>query len=142
MEGEESAAAEAELAEAGIAFETLMTKPGAVIFEDDLGEIREGWSAGNGEWVNEEGALLGKELAADNHGATFKRALPLKDAVIPAPGSSPKDQFMHFLNVPWKLMFAIVPPPGMCGGYPCFVGALFMIGVQVILISDFATLMG
>ena len=66
----------------------------------------------------------------------------LKDAVIPAPGSTPKDKFMHFLNVPWKLMFAIVPPPGMCGGYPCFFGALFMIGVQVILISDFATLMG
>ena len=39
-------------------------------------------------------------------------------------------------------MFAIVPPPGMCGGFPCFFGALFMIGVQVILISDFATLMG
>lgn len=66
----------------------------------------------------------------------------LKDAVIPAPGSTPKEQFMHYLNVPWKLMFAIVPPPGMCGGYPCFVGALAMIGVQVILISDFATLMG
>ena len=30
-------------------------------------------------------------------------------------------------------MFAIVPPPGMCGGVPCFVGALFMIGVQVTL---------
>ena len=34
-------------------------------------------------------------------------------------------------QVPWKLMFAIVPPPGMCGGFPCFFGALFMIGVQV-----------
>ena len=30
-------------------------------------------------------------------------------------------------------MFAIVPPPGMCGGFPCFFGALFMIGVQVTL---------
>jgi solute carrier family 8 (sodium/calcium exchanger) len=69
-------------------------------------------------------------------------AQALKDAVIPAPGSSNTAKAMHFLNVPWKLMFAIVPPPGMCGGFPCFFGALFMIGVQVILISDFATLMG
>jgi len=69
-------------------------------------------------------------------------AQALKDAIIPAPGSSAMSKAMHFLNVPWKLMFAIVPPPGMCGGFPCFFGALFMIGVQVILISDFATLMG
>jgi solute carrier family 8 (sodium/calcium exchanger) len=69
-------------------------------------------------------------------------AQALKDAVIPAPGSTNMGKAMHFLNVPWKLMFAIVPPPGMCGGFPCFFGALFMIGVQVILISDFATLMG
>jgi len=44
--------------------------------------------------------------------------------------------------VPWKLMFAIVPPPGLLGGWPCFVGALVMIGVQVVLISDFAGMMG
>ena len=50
---------------------------------------------------------------------------------------------MRFLNVPWKLIFRHRAAPGfMCGGYPCFVGALFMIGVQVNLISDFATLMG
>jgi solute carrier family 8 (sodium/calcium exchanger) len=66
----------------------------------------------------------------------------LKDAVFPLEGSSPKAKLMHFVTMPWKLMFAVVPPPGMCGGFPCFFGALFMIGVQVILISDFATLMG
>ena len=60
-------------------------------------------------------------------------AQALKDAVIPAPGSTNMGKAMHFLNVPWKLMFAIVPPPGMCGGFPCFFGALFMIGVQVTL---------
>ena len=55
----------------------------------------------------------------------------LRGAIIPEGGATAKEKFMHFLNVPWKLMFAIVPPPGMCGGFPCFVGSLIMIGVQV-----------
>jgi len=46
------------------------------------------------------------------------------------------------LSFPWKLMFAVVPPPGLCGGWPCFVGALIGIAVQVVLISDFASQMG
>jgi len=75
-------------------------------------------------------------LARENWG------IALRDAVIPQQGSSGKEKFMHFLNVPWKIMFAIVPPPGMCGGVPCFFCALIMIGVQVVLISDFAGMMG
>ena len=55
----------------------------------------------------------------------------LHGAIVLAKGSSAAAKVMHFLTVPWKLMFAIVPPPGMCGGFPCFFGALFMIGVQV-----------
>merc|ERR550537_1873610 len=49
---------------------------------------------------------------------------------------------MHVLTLPWKVMFALVPPPGLFGGWPCFFAALFAIGFQVILISDFATQMG
>ncbi len=75
----ESAAAQSAM---GLAFAPLLATTGEVLFEDDLSEIREGWGAGNGEWKNVEGALVGKELAEDNHGATFKRALPLTEAVI------------------------------------------------------------
>jgi len=75
-------------------------------------------------------------LARENWGEA------LRDAIFPAPDSSGVGKAMHFINVPWKLMFAIVPPPGMCGGKPCFVLALVMIGVQVVLISDFAGMMG
>ncbi len=82
IDGQEAAAAASGLAASGVAFETLMSKPGNLVFADNLSEIGEGWSAGHGEWKIEDGVLLGKELAADNHGATFKRALPLKDAVI------------------------------------------------------------
>ena len=49
---------------------------------------------------------------------------------------------MHLLTLPWKLMFALVPPPGLMGGWACFVVALCAIGFQVILISDFASQMG
>jgi len=75
-------------------------------------------------------------LARDN----WKEAL--RDAVFPHPEADAKAKFMHYLNVPWKLMFAVVPPPGLMGGWPCFFGALVMIGVQVVLISDFAGMMG
>jgi len=57
-------------------------------------------------------------------------------------GEGPKAMFMHVLTLPWKIMFACVPPPGLFGGWPCFFAALFAIGFQVILISDFATQMG
>ena len=74
--------AKAEASE-GLAFSPILAEVGAVIFEDDLSEIREGWSMGNGEWKNdEEGSLIGKELEADAHAATFRRNLPLENAVI------------------------------------------------------------
>ena len=40
------------------------------------------------------------------------------------------------LVFPWKLALAVmVPPPGLCGGVPCFVMALFVIALQVALTS-------
>lgn len=49
---------------------------------------------------------------------------------------------ISLLNFPWKLMFGILPPPGLLGGWPCFFFALLGIGFQVILINDFASQMG
>ena len=80
MEAAKVAAAEAS---EGLAFSPILAEVGSVIFEDNLSEIREGWGMGNGEWKNdEEGALIGKELEADDHAATFRRNLPLENAVI------------------------------------------------------------
>ena len=62
----------------------------------------------------------------------------LKDCFIPPNGAGAKEMVMHVLMFPWKLMFAICPPAGLCGGYPCFVISLAFIGFQVVLISDFA----
>jgi Ca2+/Na+ antiporter len=55
---------------------------------------------------------------------------------------SPRGVVLFGLTLPWRLLFAVVPPPGLCGGIPCFVFALIGILGQVILISEFAGAMG
>jgi solute carrier family 8 (sodium/calcium exchanger) len=57
-------------------------------------------------------------------------------------GPSYQDYFVHFMAVPWKLLFAFVPPVDYCGGWACFFGALVMIAVVTALVSDMANLVG
>jgi len=52
------------------------------------------------------------------------------------------DWTLHIFSVPWKLLFAIVPPCRMCGGWLTFSIALMMIGGLTAIIGDLATLMG
>lgn len=54
----------------------------------------------------------------------------------------PFDYFMHCLALPWKLLFALVPPTEYCEGWACFFGALAMIGVVTAIVSDMASLVG
>lgn len=49
---------------------------------------------------------------------------------------------MHFIALPWKILFAFTPPPSYCGGWLCFFVALFMIGAVTVFIGDLATLIG
>jgi len=57
-------------------------------------------------------------------------------------GPSKFDYFMHVISVPWKLLFAFVPPTDYCGGWACFTGALVMIAVVTALVGDMANLVG
>jgi solute carrier family 8 (sodium/calcium exchanger) len=57
-------------------------------------------------------------------------------------GPSKMDYFIHILSVPWKLLFAFVPPPDYCGGWACFCGALVMIAVVTAIVGDMANLVG
>jgi len=52
------------------------------------------------------------------------------------------DAAMHFLSVGWKVLFSIVPPAHMMGGWACFVVSLMMIGLIVIIVGSTATLLG
>eukprot|EP00732_Lithocolla_globosa_P002315 Lithocolla_globosa_v1_NODE_1489_length_2538_cov_14.496979.p1 type:complete len:331 gc:universal NODE_1489_length_2538_cov_14.496979:1046-54(-) len=51
-------------------------------------------------------------------------------------------QIMHWITLPWKVLFAICPPTKFFGGYLTFVVSLSMIGGVTTLISDLATLLG
>merc|ERR1712110_900287 len=42
---------------------------------------------------------------------------------------SMSDFFFHFVKLPWKLLFAFVPPTGYCGGWMTFSISLAFIGL-------------
>ncbi|GMR58184.1 hypothetical protein PMAYCL1PPCAC_28379, partial [Pristionchus mayeri] len=52
------------------------------------------------------------------------------------------DYFMHILTVPWKLLFATIPPTDYWGGWACFVVSIAMIGLLTALIGDLASQFG
>jgi len=57
-------------------------------------------------------------------------------------GPSKFDLFMHIVSVPWKLLFAFVPPCDYCGGWACFCGALVFIALVTAIVGDMANLVG
>merc|ERR1712061_284981 len=52
------------------------------------------------------------------------------------------DYIMHFLTLPWKLIFAFIPPAGIANGYPTFVISIVMIGICTAVIGDVASHLG
>jgi solute carrier family 8 (sodium/calcium exchanger) len=52
------------------------------------------------------------------------------------------DYFFHVVQMPWKLLFALVPPVDYCGGWACFFGALVFIAVVTAIVGDLANLVG
>jgi len=73
-------------------------------------------------------------------------AQQLKDAMVVNGGdieeASTVDYIMHLLTFGFKLIFALIPPPGLLGGWPCFVVSLIFIGVIVIIVGDLAGIFG
>ena len=49
---------------------------------------------------------------------------------------------MHYLTIFWKLLFAIVPPTEIWGGWACFFVSIFMIGILTTFIGDLASHFG
>ena len=48
----------------------------------------------------------------------------------------------HILTLPFKLIFATVPPAAIFGGWPCFVVSIAYIGIVTAFIGDVASLLG
>merc|ERR1712083_1254645 len=57
-----------------------------------------------------------------------------EEAEEKAPSMS--DYIMHFLTLPWKLIFALIPPTSIQNGYPTFVIAIIFIGLCTAVIGD------
>jgi len=55
---------------------------------------------------------------------------------------SMSDYIMHFLTLPWKLFFAVIPPTSIYSGYPTFVIAIIFIGLCTAVIGDVAGHLG
>lgn len=73
-------------------------------------------------------------------------AQQLKDAMNVNGGdvenASAGDYVMHFLTFGFKIIFALIPPAGMAGGWPCFFVSLGMIGVLTAIVGDLASIFG
>merc|ERR1719150_1278778 len=52
------------------------------------------------------------------------------------------DYIMHFLTLPWKLIFAFIPPTAIYAGYPTFVVSISAVGVCTAVIGDVAGHLG
>ncbi|KAI6229995.1 hypothetical protein M3Y99_01107900 [Aphelenchoides fujianensis] len=71
----------------------------------------------------------------------FVEALEVED--IDGDGSlSIKEKFLHFLSLPWKLTFALIPPTDYLNGWLCFVVAIVAIGLLTAVIGDVAAMFG
>jgi len=52
------------------------------------------------------------------------------------------DYIMHFLTLPWKVIFALIPPTAIYNGYPTFVISIMFIGLCTAVIGDVAGHLG
>jgi len=96
-------------------------------------------------------ALLGKmseknSIGTANYADQFKAAIKVNGGMDPededyAPPTK-MDYVMHVISVPWKLLFALIPPTDYCNGWLCFNVALAFIGIVTMFIGDLAGLLG
>uniref|UniRef100_A0A0N4ZP61 Sodium/calcium exchanger 1 n=1 Tax=Parastrongyloides trichosuri TaxID=131310 RepID=A0A0N4ZP61_PARTI len=55
---------------------------------------------------------------------------------------STKEKFLHYFSLPWKAMFALIPPTDYYSGWLCFFVSIFVIGVLTAIIGDVASHFG
>jgi solute carrier family 8 (sodium/calcium exchanger) len=95
-----------------------LAKDIARLLDEHYDEIRTGASAGS--W-----------------GDQFKDAVTPDDDLGGAVGTA-----LFYINMPWRLVFACIPPPSMANGWLCFLVALGGIACVTVVVGDLAALLG
>jgi hypothetical protein len=101
--------------------------------------------------INEVHELVDRMLEKDGSKGTYQKAWlqQFRHAVIPGTqlddNGEPEELgwtaiVLHYVSITWKLMFAVVPPPEMYGGGPCFVISLIMIGGLTYFVAPIASM--
>ncbi|KAI6199249.1 hypothetical protein M3Y96_00606600 [Aphelenchoides besseyi] len=71
----------------------------------------------------------------------FVDALTVED--INGDGSlSVKEKVLHYISLPWKLTFALIPPTDYLNGWICFCVSIIAIGIITAVIGDVAAMFG
>lgn len=52
------------------------------------------------------------------------------------------DYVLHLLSFGWKVVFSLIPPPSILGGWLCFIISLAAIGLVTAIIGDIASIFG
>lgn len=93
--------------------------------------------------INSQNALLGhRHWRQQFYDALFKVVDDDDDDDEEEGGPGTFDYVMHAISLPWKLLFAFVPPTDYCDGWFTFAVSLLMIGLVTALVGDCANLAG
>lgn len=77
-----------------------------------------------------------------NYAQQFEEALWPNGSREEAKEAGIGDWISHILAMPWKFVFALIPPPDYADGWVCFFVALVFIGGVTAIIGDMASLLG
>ncbi|XP_043208398.1 sodium/calcium exchanger 2-like [Amphibalanus amphitrite] len=80
------------------------------------------------------------EIQRQTWGEQIKEALTVNGGDVE--NATNMDYVMHFLTFFWKVLFSLVPPTGMLGGWPCFFVSLGVTGVVTAIVGDLASIFG
>jgi solute carrier family 8 (sodium/calcium exchanger) len=65
-----------------------------------------------------------------------------RDAITADDDMGAGEMALFYVNLPWRFIFAFIPPPTMANGWMCFFVALFGIACVTIVVGDLAALLG
>merc|ERR1712117_781675 len=90
--------------------------------------------AGSSSWLEQFTSAFQAEGDDDEEGEEGEEG----EEKMPSCG----DYIMHFLTLPWKLIFALIPPTAIANGYPTFVVSIAAVGLCTAVIGDIAGHLG